>query len=110
MIDTHVRCQRFICFVDRASLYNLINKNNALHNLFLAYVSISICFGLLQAHYQEKQLCFCDNWYLLFCVNDWYAGWPLCIPDSHPHRIKSTKCGKNTVVSPDDGPIVARNM
>jgi hypothetical protein len=27
----------------------------------------------------------------------------LCIPDSHPHRITSTKCHKNTVVSPDDG-------
>jgi len=30
--------------------------------------------------------------------------------DSHPHRITSTKCCKNTVVSPDDGLIVARNM
>jgi len=28
---------------------------------------------------------------------------PPCIPDSHPHRITSTKCRKNTVVSPDDG-------
>jgi hypothetical protein len=37
----------------------------------------------------------------------WYAG---CIPDSHPHRITSTKCHKNTIVSPGDGPIVARNM
>jgi len=35
---------------------------------------------------------------------------PLCIPDSDPHRITSTKCRINTVVSPDDGPIVARNM
>ena len=33
-----------------------------------------------------------------------------CIPDSHPHRIKSSKCHKNTVVSPDDGPIFGRNM
>ena len=30
----------------------------------------------------------------------WY---PPCIPNSHPHRITSTKCRKNTVVSPDDG-------
>ena len=29
---------------------------------------------------------------------------------SLPHRITSTKCRKNTVVSPDDGPIVARNI
>ena len=40
----------------------------------------------------------------------WYAGWPPCIPDSHPHRITSTKCRMNAVVSPDDGHIVARNM
>ena len=30
--------------------------------------------------------------------------------DSHPRRITSTKCRIYTVVSPDDGPIVARNM
>ena len=29
---------------------------------------------------------------------------------SDPRRITSTKCHINTVVSPDDGPIVARNM
>ena len=33
-----------------------------------------------------------------------------CIPDSHPHRITSSSCHINTVVSPDDGHIVARNM
>jgi len=35
---------------------------------------------------------------------------PPCIPDSRPHRITNTKCRMNTVVSPDDGHIVARNM
>jgi len=43
----------------------------------------------------------------------WYAGWSetsLCIPDSHPHRITSTKCRTNTVVSPDAGHIVAWNV
>ena len=29
---------------------------------------------------------------------------------SHPHRIISTKCRINAVVSPDDGHIVTRNM
>jgi len=33
-----------------------------------------------------------------------------CIPDSQPHRITSTKCRISTVVSPDDGHTVARNM
>ena len=66
-------------FVDRAFLYNLVNKANLVHNLFLVYLSI--------------------------CVDD-----SLVAPDSHTHRIKSTKCRINTVVSPDDRHIVARNM
>jgi len=37
-------------------------------NLFLVHLSISTCFGRLCAHHQEKQLCFCDTWDLLFCV------------------------------------------
>jgi len=32
------------------------------------------------------------------------------IPDSRPHRITRTKCRINTVVSPDDGHVVAPNM
>jgi hypothetical protein len=35
-------------------------------------------------------------------------GWLPGMPDSHPYRITSTKCHINTVVSPDDGHIVAR--
>jgi hypothetical protein len=32
--------------------------------------------------------------------------WAIC----YPHRITSTKCRNNIVVSSGDGPIVARNM
>jgi len=60
---------------------NLVNKANLAHNLFLVYLSISTCFGRLCAHNQEKRLCLCDTWYLLFCVDDWCAR---CISDSHP--------------------------
>jgi hypothetical protein len=38
------------------------------------------------------------------------GGIPPCIPDSHPHRVTNTKCRIDTVISPDDGHIVARNM
>jgi len=51
-----------------------------------SYLSISTCFGRLCAHHLEKQLCLCDTWYLLFCVDDCLV----CIPDSHPHRIIHT--------------------
>jgi len=42
-------------------------------NLFLAYLSISTCFGRLWAHHQEKQPCLCDTWYLLCCVEDCHS-------------------------------------
>jgi len=95
---------RFNCAV--ICFQNLVNKTNLVHSLFLVYLSISTCFGRLCAHQQEKQLCFCGTWYLLFCVDEITP----CVPDSLPHRITSTKCRKNTVVSPDDGHLVARNM
>jgi len=66
---------KILCIVDHASLYNLVNKANLVHNLFVVslfvvYLSISTCFRQLCAHHQEKQLCLCDTWYLLFCVDD----------------------------------------
>jgi hypothetical protein len=64
-----------LCFVDRASLYNLVNKANLVNNLFLVclflvYLSIPTCFWRLCAYQQEKQLCLCDTCSLLFCVDD----------------------------------------
>jgi len=35
---------------------------------------------------------------------------PTHATDRHTHRITSTTCRINTVVSSDDGPIVVRNM
>ena len=32
------------------------------------------------------------------------------LPDSYPYSLTSTKCRIDTVISPDDGHIVARNM
>ena len=46
------------------------------------------------------------HWYLSFCVDDCLV----CISDSHPHRVTNTKFRTDTVISPDDGHIVARNM
>jgi len=40
-------------------------------------------------------------------MNVWYAG---CVTDDHPHRVTNTRCSTNTVISPDDRHIVARNM
>jgi hypothetical protein len=32
------------------------------------------------------------------------------IPDGHPHRVTDTRCRIDTVISNDDGHILARNM
>jgi hypothetical protein len=100
----------FSCFVDRASLYNLVNKANLGQNLFLVYLSISTCCGRTCAYHHEKQLCLCDIWYLLFCMDDRLVCRVATLYIRHSHRITSTKCRINTVVSPDDGHIFARNM
>jgi hypothetical protein len=84
---------------------DVVNKAKLVYNLVLVHLSVSTYFGQLCAHHQEKQLCLCDTWYSLpadDCL--------VCIPHSQPHRITSTKCRINTVVSPDDRHIVARNM
>jgi len=62
----------FLCFVDRAFLYNFVNEVSLVHNLhvFLVYLSNSTCFGRLCVHHQRKQLGLCDTWYLLFRVDD----------------------------------------
>jgi hypothetical protein len=61
---------QILYFVDHASAYSLVNNTNLVHNLLLVHLSISTCFGRLCAHHQEKQLCLCDTWYFLFCVDD----------------------------------------
>jgi hypothetical protein len=40
----------------------------------------------------------------------WYAGFHSTLHTSHLHRMINTKYRIDTVISPDDGHIVARNM
>jgi len=47
-----------------------------------------------------------QHWYFSFCV----GGCLVCRPDNHPHRVKKYQCPIDTVSSPDDGHIDARNM
>ena len=49
----------------------------------------------------------CDTLYLSLCVDDCLVH---RVPDSHLHRVTNTKCHIDTVISPDDGHIVVRNM
>jgi len=93
-------------------IFNLVNKTNLMHNLFLVYLSISTCFGRLRTHHQEKQLCLCDTWHLLFSVDDCLVCRvefiPPCITSvakhssfswwcahSRPKHVEIDKCAKN---------------
>jgi len=71
----------------KINLCNLVNKSNLVHNF---------------------------SWYLSLCMDDCLVCRvdfnPLCIPESHQHRVTNTKCRIDTVISPDDGHIFARNM
>jgi len=81
---------QILCFVDHASLYNLVTKTNLVHNLFLVYLSIS------------GETTFMRHLVLLFCMVDRMQR-GIHPAYGQPYRITSTKCHVNTVVSPDDG-------
>jgi hypothetical protein len=88
-------------------------KNQIGAQFFLiCLLHFSTCFGKLCAHHQEKVPHLCDTWYLSLYMDDCLACSfiPPSIPDSHPYRITSNKCRTDTVISPDDGHIVAKNV
>jgi len=45
---------RILCFVDRASMHNLVNKANLVRNFLVCLFLFSTRFGRLCAHHQEK--------------------------------------------------------
>ena len=93
------------------------------HMLLHLYLLNCTCFGRLWVHHQEKQLCFCDTLYLLFCVDDclvcrnkcfciptvwmtvWYAGtyasvYLLCgwLSGMQEHMLLHTFCVRDCLV------------
>ena len=89
-----------LCFVDRASLYNLVNKANSVHNFsqYVYFFSLRVSGDYVPIFRRNN------------CIYATLGFIPPWILDSHPYRIQSTKCRINTVISLDDGHIVARNM
>jgi len=67
------------------------NETNLVHDLFLVYF-VNFIYNLYM---------------FLVCRMEFI---PSCMPDSQLFRITSTKCRINTVVPPDVGPWVVRNM
>jgi len=77
---------RILCFLDGASLYNLINRTNLVHNFFLnifiAYLYMlraTMCPSSGETAVPMRHL-------VLVTLYRWLSGMP-CIPDSHPHLL-----------------------
>ena len=102
-----------LCFIDPASLHNFGNKSQLLNNFLVSlFLSLHVPFDYVPIIRGNN----CIYVTIGICYSLWrtvrYAGWnetPPCIPDIHPYRLTSNKCHINTVISPNDGHIVARN-
>jgi hypothetical protein len=99
-----------VCFVDRVSLYNLVNKANLVHNFssYVHFFSIHVS-GRMCAHHQEKQHFYAT---LGICHSVWITVWYAGTLHTSQSSIQNntTICLINTAISPDDGHTVARNM
>ena len=75
----------------------------------------STCFENSSAHHQEIQLYHYDIWYISLNVGDCLVcrfgrSVQTCIPDGHLHRVTYTRYRIDTIESPDDEHLNARNM
>ena len=89
-----------LCFVDRASLYDLVNKTNLVHNLFLVYLSISTRFGQIWAHHEETTVFMRQLLLVILCGwLSWYAGCTLHTNQSSTQNNKYQVSHKHSCVS-----------
>jgi len=71
------------------------------------------CYSVWMTGMQEHMLLHTRWNTILAILCGWLSGMQSicsCIPESHLYRITGTKCRLDTVVSPDDGNMIARNM
>ena len=81
---------------------SLVNKANLVHNFFTMLISFLYMFRATICPSSGETTAFMRH-----SMDDWSAP---CIPEGHPYRITDTKRRIDSVVSPDDGHTVARNM
>ena len=104
----------FLYFIDRASLYNLANKANLMHNssqyIYFSFLHISgNCVPIVRRNY-------CIYATLVFVtLYGWLSGLPVGIHSNRQTRQKPVQsdkyqCRIDTIISPDEGHTVARNI
>jgi hypothetical protein len=77
-----------------------VNKTNLVHKFILSICIILYMFRAIMCPLSGETTVFFATLGTILCA----------LHTSHSHRMTSTKCRKNPVVSPDDGHIVAQNM
>ena len=101
-----------VCFIDRASLYNVVNKANLPHNYsyYVYFFSLHVLGDYVPII--RRYNCICVT--LGNCHSVWMtvsnAGWNETFSFHPVYRVTSTKCRTGTFVSPDDGHIVAQSI
>jgi hypothetical protein len=104
---------------------HLVNKTNVKHNLSCMFISMlymfraTMCPSSGETTVSVRHLVFVTLYGWPSGMKGDPAGWDPAryypagspwIPDGYIHRVTNTRCRIDTVVSPDDGHIVARNM
>jgi hypothetical protein len=79
---------------------------------YICLFQFSTCIEHSCVHHQENKLYQYDTWYMSLYVGDRLGGSSIqtCIPDGHQNRVTYTMCHIDTINSPDDGHMGARNM
>jgi len=96
-----------LCFVDRASLYNLFQMKSIRCTLLLSiFISTSLHVSGNYVLIIRRTYCIYAT-LVFFTLNGWLSGLQTRQP---PIQSEKYQCRVNTVSSPDDGHIVARNM
>jgi hypothetical protein len=92
-----------LCFVDRAALYNFVNRANLVHNFsyYVYFVSLHVP-GNHVPIIRRNKLYLCDTWYMPLYIDDCLVCRTECfippsIADRHPYRVTNARCRIDTV-------------
>jgi len=99
------------CSLSRYAVHCLVNEANLAQNCSYYFISFlymfraTVCPSSGEITVSMRHLIF-----VTLCGR--LSGMPSagCMPDSQPPRVTNTKCRIDTVISPEDGHTVARNM
>ena len=86
---------------------------NLAPNSYTCLFQFSACFEQPSAHHQESQLYQYDLWYMSLYVGGrvvMQVPSKPALPHGHLHRVTYTRGRIDTIDSPDDEHLVARNM